>query len=74
LQQMLDTVKRRVYRYHYTSIRTPRHFEEYLTAHEGLLRACQKNDGDMAEKHMKLHIETLKEALLKYLENIPNVW
>jgi DNA-binding GntR family transcriptional regulator len=71
LIQMLDTLKRRVYRYHYTIIRIPGHFKSYIEHHEGILRACEKNDGDMAEKFMKLHLETIKDVLIRYLKDFP---
>lgn len=72
LIQMLDTLRRRVYRYHYTIIRIPGHFRSYIKHHEGILRACEKNDGDMAEKFMKLHIEKIREVLIPYLKDYPN--
>ena len=72
LIQILDTLKRRVYRYHYTIIRIPGHFKSYIEHHEGILRACETNDGDMAEKFMKLHIEKIKDVLIPYLKDFPN--
>ena len=71
LHQVLDTLKRRVYRYHYTIVRIPGHFKGYIEHHEGILRACEKNDGEMAERFMKLHIEAIKKVLTDYLNKFP---
>jgi DNA-binding GntR family transcriptional regulator len=71
LQQILTTVKRRVYRYHYTIVRIPGHFKAYLEDHEGILRACELNDGKMAEKYMKAHVQTIKRVLIDYLNRFP---
>jgi len=71
LQQVLTTVKRRVYRYHYTIVRIPGHFKAYLEDHEGILRACELNDGKMAEKYMKAHVQTIKKVLIDYLNKFP---
>ncbi|HEA65500.1 hypothetical protein LCGC14_2459970 [marine sediment metagenome] len=73
LIQVLDNLKRRVYRYHYITVSVPGHFETYLGHHEGMLQACEKNDGEMAEKYMKLHLKTVKDVLINHLNKItPN--
>jgi len=73
LIQVLDNLKRRVYRYHYITVSINGHFESYLGHHEGMLQGCEKNDGEMAEKYMKLHLETVKDILIKHLNEItPN--
>jgi DNA-binding GntR family transcriptional regulator len=73
LQQILGSLKRRVYQYHYTVIRIPGHFEIYLDQHEKILRALEKNDGEMTERYMKLHIKTFKEALINWLMSLESV-
>ena len=69
LIQVLDTLKRRVYRYHYMTIRVPGHFETYLDQHKGILKACEANDGDMAERYMKQHLEMIQGVLIGHLKN-----
>jgi DNA-binding GntR family transcriptional regulator len=71
LDQTLESLKRRVYRYKYITARIPGHFEEYIQHHEGILKACEMNNGDMAEKYMKLHIKTIKKVLIDYLKVFP---
>jgi len=71
LQQVLTMIKRRVYRYHYMIVRIPGHFKTYLEHHEGILRACELNDGKMAEKYMKAHVQTIKKVLIDYLNKFP---
>jgi len=59
LIQVLDTLKRRVYRYHYITVNIPGHFQTYLSHHE--------------EKYMKLHLQIIKDILITYLrEMLPN--
>lgn len=71
LNKVLNTIKRRVYRYHYMIVRIPGHFKTYLDQHEGILRACENNDGKSAEKYMKLHLQTIKKVLIDYLNKFP---
>ncbi|MBW2106988.1 MAG: GntR family transcriptional regulator [Deltaproteobacteria bacterium] len=73
LIQVLGNLKRRVYRYHYITVSVPGHFETYLGHHEGMLQGCEKNDGEMAEKFMKLHLQTIKDVLINHLKEVtPN--
>ena len=73
LIQVLDNLKRRVYRYHYITVSIPGHFETYLGHHAGMLEGCEKNDGEMAEKYMKLHLEMIKDVLVNHLNKVtPN--
>jgi DNA-binding GntR family transcriptional regulator len=73
LIQILVKLKRRVYRYFYITVSIPGHFEAYLGHHEGMLQGCEKNDGEMAEKYMKIHLQTIKDVLIRHLkEVIPN--
>ena len=73
LIQVLGNLKRRVYRYHYITVSIPGHFEAYLEHHEGMLQGCEKNDGEKAEKYMKLHLQTIKDVLINHLNEVtPN--
>lgn len=71
LHQILVTLKRRVYLYHYVIVSIPGKFETYIEHHEQILRACETKDGKMAEKYMKLHIDTVKQVLINYLNKFP---
>ena len=73
LHQILVTLKRRVYLYHYVIVSIPGNFKAYIEHHEKILRACETNDGEMAERYMKLHIQTVKEILVNYLNRFPAV-
>lgn len=71
LHQILVTLKRRVYLYHYVIVSVPGNFKTYIEHHDQILRACERKDGEMAGKHMKLHIETIKQVLINYLNKFP---
>lgn len=71
LHHLLEILKRRIYRYRYTIVRIPGHFENYLKHHEGILKACERNNGKMAEKFMKLHLQEVKEVLMDSLNRFP---
>lgn len=71
LKILLDTLKRRIYRYQYIIITVPGHFGEYLKSHEKILAACRSNDGAAAERHMKKHLKEIRKVLLSHLDNFP---
>ncbi len=73
LRTILETLHLRIHRYKYIIIRIPGHFEGYLDHHEGILRGCRNRDGDVAEKYMKLHIQTVKEILVDNLNSFPDL-
>jgi len=70
---ILNILKRRIYRYKYTIVRIPGHFEDYIVHHEGILRGCEKNDGKMAEDYMQLHLEQTRKVLIDFLNTFPNL-
>jgi len=71
LQQMLDSLRRKVRRYSHTVLNFAGHFKLYLEQHERILRSCEKNNGKMAEHFMKIHIETTQKYLIDYLKTFP---
>ena len=73
LQTILNTLHLRIHRYKYIIISLPGHFEDYLAKHDGILRACREQDGDLAEHYMKLHIKTIKEILITHLNDFPDL-
>jgi DNA-binding GntR family transcriptional regulator len=74
LRQILDTLKRRVYRYQYIILRIPGHFESYLNHHEAIISACEQRDGAVAERYMRLHLERVKNVLIEYLHEFHSVY
>ena len=68
LVQILDILKRRIHRYQLMAVRVPEHLNQFIEHHEGILKACEKNDGRMAEKYMKIHVELIKNVLIDYLK------
>jgi len=73
LNSVVDTLKRRVYRLSYIGATIPGKLDEYLKTHEKLIEACEKKDGDMAEKYMKRHIEDIKDFLIGILTTFPSL-
>jgi DNA-binding GntR family transcriptional regulator len=68
LTQILDILKRRIYRYRMV-VRVPGHFEDYIKHHEGILRGYEKKDGEMAERYMKIHLEMVKRVTIDFLNS-----
>lgn len=73
LKLLLDTLKRRIYRYHYIIIQIPGHFENYLAQHQKIIEACGRNDGRAAEKYMKAHLGGIKDVLLDQFKKFPGM-
>ena len=73
LKLLLDTLKRRVYRYQYIIISIPGNWEKFLASHEKILRACRDHDGRSAEKHMRYHLNHNRELLLDHLKKFPGL-
>ena len=71
LKILLDTLKRRIYRYQYIIIRVPGHFESYLDFHQNIIDACAHQDGATAERNMKQHLDRIKQVLLDQLKDFP---
>ena len=71
LKILLDTLKRRIYRYQYIIIRVPGHFDSYLNLHQKIIDACANQDGAAAEKYMKQHLDSIKNVLLSQLTDFP---
>ena len=70
LIQVLNTLKRRIYRYQHISVSIPGSLVAYLEHHEGVLKGCESKDGAMAEKYMKLHLETVQNILVDHLKAV----
>jgi DNA-binding GntR family transcriptional regulator len=73
LKLLLDTLKRRIYRYHYIIIQIPGHFPKYLDQHQKIIETCRNQDGRAAEKHMKAHLDGVKNILLEQFQKFPGM-
>lgn len=73
LISIIKIIQRRIYRYKYITISIPGYMERYLQQHEGIIRGCEKNDGEMAETCMRDHLETVRTVLLEHLNKYPLV-
>lgn len=67
LERTIGTNYSRIYRFRYTTASIPSHFKDYIKQHEWILKGVKLNDGEMAEKYMKLHIQNVKEVLISSL-------
>ena len=67
----LDILKRKTYRYKYLVLTVQGHLENYLKDHEGIITGCKKNNGNLAERHMKNHLKTIHKVLIDYLNVAP---
>ena len=73
LSLILQTLQRRIHRYLYMIIQIPGNFPTYLEQHEGIVKGCKHNDPGKAEEHMRMHLVTVKEITLNYLNHFPGV-
>jgi len=71
LQQILDQLLRRTYRYCYIVVSIPGHFKRYLEDHEEILRAYEKGDLEAAEQCTRDHMQRIKDLLVDYLYKSP---
>jgi len=71
LISMIQTLKRRVYRYKYMVVRIPALLVTYSEQHDKIFQAIRKGNGKMAEKYMQQHLEFVKKALLRNLPKFP---
>ena len=69
----LEMLKRRVYRYSYVGATIPTKLGVYNEQHENILLSCEKKDGALAEKHMKIHIGTVRKVLTEILKEFPSL-
>ena len=71
LISMVQTLKRRIYRYKYMVVRIPDLLVTYIEQHHKILEAISKGNGKMAEKYMRQHLEFVKKTLLSNLPKFP---
>jgi len=69
LIKTVNNLKRKVHRYDYLAIGVPGDFETFVMQHEGILQGCEKKDGTIVERYMRLHLETVKVTLIDHLKN-----
>jgi DNA-binding GntR family transcriptional regulator len=68
---IIEILQRRIYRYRYMIARIPSSFDTYIGHHKKIVAACDRNDGQMADKFMRLHIKFTKDRLIDYLQRFP---
>jgi DNA-binding GntR family transcriptional regulator len=73
LSFLLQTLQRRIHRYLYMIIQIPGNFPAYLEQHQGILEGCRQGDPSAAERHMRAHLETVREITLNYLHHFPGI-
>ena len=75
LALILDVLRRRIYRYRFiiALMLRKRDFEGFIKDHDCILKACEKNDGRIAEKHMMIHLEKTKRMLIDCLDSFPGL-
>jgi DNA-binding GntR family transcriptional regulator len=68
LVHILDMLRRRIHRYQLMAIGVPEHLNQFIAHHEEIVKACEKNDGRMAQKHMKIHVKYIRDVLIDHLK------
>lgn len=71
--QILDGLRRKIYRYQIMAIYIPGHFESYFEDHESILQACEKNDSETAEKYMRIHLERIRNVMINHLNQLESI-
>ncbi len=71
LISLIQSFKRRIYRYKYMIVRIPDLLGTYTQQHDKILQGISEGNGRMAERYMKRHIEFVKKALLSNLHKFP---
>ena len=71
LFEILQNLRHRIYQYRYTTVSIHRHLAKYVGHHESVLKAYEASDGKMAQRHMKIHIEAFRDALVSHLSEFP---
>jgi DNA-binding GntR family transcriptional regulator len=68
LIQMIDNMRRRVFRYRFITLSMPWAFKSYLEHHDKIIQGCEKKDGELAGKYTKLHMDLIKDELTNQLK------
>jgi DNA-binding GntR family transcriptional regulator len=69
LSEMVESLRKRVYRYRFIAITIPNHMEDYISSHEKILGAITRGESKAAGTAMKGHVLYVREIVSKFLRN-----
>lgn len=70
---VIDWLRKKIYRYRFMAITIPGHIDEYIEAHEKILKAVFAGDQIAAGNAMREHVTHVKKVLLDYLQQYPGL-
>jgi DNA-binding GntR family transcriptional regulator len=73
LPKVVHGLRSRIYRYRFISLTIPGHLEDYLKAHEEILKLVSKGNYKQAGKAMLRHILNNKKGLVDFLKKSPGL-
>lgn len=73
LHKIVDNLRNRIYRYRSISLAVADSFEDVFRAHEEILKAICKRDGNRAGKAMERHVLQVGKKTAKLLEQLPGL-
>lgn len=71
LVKTISELRARIYRYRLNSVIIPGYMGQYVSDHEKILEALGRRDALKARKHMKGHIQFVKDVLVRFLKENP---
>ena len=69
LSEMVESLRKRVYIYRFIAITIPNHIEDYISAHEKILKAIANGESKAAGIAMKKHVLRVKGIISEFLRN-----
>ena len=69
LHETVESLRKRVDRYRFIAITIPNHIEDYISAHEKILKAITDWESKAAGIAMKKHVLCVKEIISQFLKN-----
>ncbi len=73
LHTLINSLRNRVYRYRLISIAIANPLDNYFNAHEKILKAISKKDGEEAGKMMESHVLDVAERLINFMRQVPGL-
>ena len=73
LKTIINNLRQRVYRYRLISITIPGSIEEYIQAHEDIIRAISKKESKRAGKAMQKHVVCAAKKMVDFLKGLPGL-
>jgi DNA-binding GntR family transcriptional regulator len=73
LSGIIDNLRHRVYRYRLISITIPGAVEEYMQAHEEIIKAISKKESKRAGRAMQSHVLNASKELINFLRELPGL-